>query len=110
VSESLDDLKEFEDAILKASAGQYVLKLFVSGSSPRSTKAVANIRSICEEYLSGRYELEIIDVYQQPELVQSNQLLAAPTLVKEKPDPLRKVVGDMADRDFVLLSLNIQKA
>lgn len=104
-----EDLAQFEEAIRQAASGEYILKLYVSGSSTRSAKAISNVRAICNEYLSGRYQLEVIDVFQQPELAHQNQLLAAPTLIKEQPDPPRRLVGDMSDQDRVLYSLNIVK-
>ncbi len=104
-----DELTQLEEAIRAASEGHFVLKLYVTGSSPRSSTAVSNLKNICEMYLPGRYELEIIDIYQQPELAAQNQLLAAPTLVKESPYPMRRLVGDMSDEDRVLYSLNVHK-
>ena len=88
--------------------GFFKLRLFVVGSSANSVKAVSNIRSICEQHLSGRYELEVVDLYQRPELAIEEQLLAAPTLVKELPPPIRKLVGDLSDRRKVMYSLNIE--
>ncbi len=104
-----DDLIELERVAKEAREGVYKLKLFVTGSTPRSTKAVSNVRSICEEHLAGRYHLEVIDLYQRPELAREEQVLAAPTLVRELPEPIRKVVGDMSNEDKVLYSLNIDR-
>lgn len=87
---------------------QYVLRLYVSGSTPRSLRAIANIKSLCEEHLAGRYELEVIDIYQQPQLASKEQLLAAPTLMKMLPLPLRRLVGDLSDEQRVLVGLNIR--
>lgn len=103
------DFEALEEALRQAEEGHYVLKLYVSGSSPRSTKAIANLKTICEEHLTGRYDLEVIDVYQQPELARQNQLVAAPTLIKEQPQPVRKLVGDMSNESQVLFKLNIVK-
>ncbi len=100
---------ELEEAVRKAHEGFYQLRLYVSGSSPRSTQAVTNVRTICEEYLPGRYNLEVVDLYQQPGLASDAQVLAAPTLVKEQPAPMRRLVGDMSDEDKVLFSLHIVK-
>lgn len=86
---------------------EYVLRLFVAGTTTRSVRAIANLRRICEEYLAGRYELEVIDIYQHPELAKKVQIFAAPTLVKELPLPLRQFVGDLSDVDKVLLGLDI---
>jgi circadian clock protein KaiB len=85
----------------------YVLRLYISGSTQKSQRAISNIKKICEEELKGRYDLEVIDVYQQPELAKDAQILAAPTLIRNLPLPLRKMVGDMSKRDKVLLGLEI---
>jgi circadian clock protein KaiB len=85
----------------------YVLRLYVTGSTPRSARAIENMRRICEEYLAGRYDLEVIDIYQRPEAAREFQLIAAPTLVKLSPQPLRRIVGDLSDRDKVLHGLEL---
>src|ERR1700744_2709989 len=85
----------------------YRLRLFVTGATPNSTRAIANLKEICETHLSGRYELEIIDVYQQPLLAQKEQIIALPMMVKLSPLPQRKFVGDMSDRDKVLRGLSL---
>jgi circadian clock protein KaiB len=92
---------------LTADAGCYVLHLYVAGKSPNSVRAVANIKRICEERLQGRYELEVIDLYQQPQLAQGAQIVAVPTLIKELPLPLRRIVGDMSDSGRVLAVLDL---
>jgi len=85
----------------------YQLSLFITGASPNSVRAVNNIKSICEEYLSGNYELKIIDVYQLPEVAQREQIIALPTLIKRGPAPERRLVGDMSDTNKVLRGLGI---
>jgi circadian clock protein KaiB len=85
----------------------YVLRLYIAGMTPRAQEAIRNIKRICEEELKGRYELEIVDVYQQPELAKKEQILAAPTLIRKLPLPLRKLVGDMSDKERVVLGLEI---
>jgi circadian clock protein KaiB len=85
----------------------YLLRLFVTGLTPRSTEAIARIKAICEEYLDGRYELEVVDIYQQPAFARSEQIIATPTLIKTLPLPLRRLVGDLSDKQRVLLGLNI---
>lgn len=85
----------------------YVLRLFVTGHTPRSLRAVDNIRRICETHLKGNYGLEVIDLYQQPELAAKEHLLAAPTLIKSQPLPVRRMVGDMANEDRVLVGLGL---
>lgn len=90
-------------------AGRYVLRLFVSGLTERSTRAVENVRRICESHLNGRYDLEVIDIYQQPELARGEQIVAAPTLIKTLPLPLRRVIGDLSDTERVLVGLDLRK-
>ena len=87
----------------------YRLRLFVTGTTPRSVKAIANIKKICEEYLKGRYDLEVIDLYQQPELAQAEHIVAAPTLIKKLPVPLRRIIGDLSVEERVLAGLDIQE-
>ena len=84
-----------------------MLRLYVSGLSARSRQAIDNIKRLCETHLAGRYELQIIDIYQQPELAKDQQLIAAPTLIKKLPLPLRKLVGDMQDSARVLIMLGV---
>lgn len=86
----------------------YTLKLYVTGSSPRAELAIANLRRICEEDLSGEYALEIIDVIEQPEAAERDRVLATPTLIKQLPPPLRRVIGDLSDRDKVILGLELR--
>jgi circadian clock protein KaiB len=85
----------------------YVLHLYITGATPNSTRAVRNVKEICEKYLKGRYELVIIDIYQQPTLAEQDQIIAAPTLVKKSPFPVRRLIGDMSDRERVLSGLGI---
>ncbi|HEY4445712.1 MAG TPA: circadian clock KaiB family protein [Steroidobacteraceae bacterium] len=99
--------RRLEAAIAGNAKDRFVLRLYVSGLSARSRQAIENIRRLCEEHLAGRYELQIIDIYQQPELAKDQQLIAAPTLVKKLPLPLRKVVGDMHDSSRLLIMLGI---
>jgi circadian clock protein KaiB len=87
---------------------RYVLCLYVTGLTPHSTQAVANLKAICEEYLAGRYDLEVIDLYQQPALAKGEQIIAAPTLVKKRPLPPRRLVGNLSQTDRVLTALNIR--
>lgn len=85
----------------------YKLRLFVTGSTPRSTRAIANMRKICEENLNGRYDLEVIDVYENPEATRELQVIATPTLIKILPEPLRRIIGDLSDKEKVLAGLNL---
>ncbi len=88
-------------------AGQYVLRLYVTGSTPRSTLAIRNLKAICEEHLRGRYQLEVIDVYQRPTLAKDEQIVATPTLIKVLPTPIRRLIGDLSSEDRVLLGLDL---
>ena len=92
-----------------ADAQQYVLRLYVTGMTPRSTRAISAVRAICEEFLAGRFDLEIIDVYQQPALIRDEQILATPTLVKKGPEPERRMIGDMTNRARVLAGLGLHE-
>ena len=85
----------------------FKLRLFITGSTPRSMRAIENMRQICEENLAGRYELEIIDVYEHPEATRELQVVATPTLVKMLPEPLRRIIGDLSNKERVLAGLNI---
>src|ERR1700761_5935439 len=85
----------------------YRLRLFVTGASPNSARAIANVKEICEKHLKGNYELEIIDVYQQPLIAESEQIIALPMLVRKFPTPERRLIGDMSDRGKVLRGLNL---
>jgi circadian clock protein KaiB len=87
--------------------GRYKLRLFVTGSTPRSSRAIANMRKICEENLSGRYDLEVVDVYENPDATRELQIIATPTLVKILPEPLRRIIGDLSDKEKVLAGLNL---
>jgi circadian clock protein KaiB len=88
----------------------FTLRLFVTGTTSRSRKAIASITDICEHELAGRHDLEVIDVYQDPEATRELQVIATPTLVKLAPDPVRRVIGDLSDRAKVLTALNIMAA
>ncbi|HWQ18166.1 MAG TPA: circadian clock KaiB family protein [Methanotrichaceae archaeon] len=103
-----DSTEKFEAALARLDQEKYVLHLYVAGMGPKSIQAIENIKAICEEYLPGRYELEIIDVYQQPVLAKEGQIVAAPTLIKELPPPLRKLIGSMADAKRVLVGMDIR--
>ena len=97
----------FGQALAPAEKQVYGLQLHVTGMAPRSARAVANAKKICEEHLQGQYSLSVIDVYQQPQLAKDAQILAVPTLVKELPLPLRRIIGDLSDREQVLLGLKL---
>jgi circadian clock protein KaiB len=105
---SVSSTREFEKALKKSKAEKYLLKLYVTGLTPASTRAIANIKKICEEHLNGRYELEVIDIYQQPVLARGEQIIAAPTLIRKLPLPLRKFIGDMSNTEKILLGLDLR--
>lgn len=86
---------------------EYVLRLFITGASPNSLRAITNLREICEKHIQDNYSLEIIDIYQQSELAESEQLVALPLLIKKHPLPERRLIGDMSDTDKVLKGLGI---
>jgi circadian clock protein KaiB len=94
----------------KPAKQKYHLRLFVTGQTPRSVKSVDNLRRLCEKYLKGRYELEVVDIYQQPAMASENQIIAAPTLIKRLPLPLRRLVGDFSNQDRVMLGLDLRLA
>ena len=101
--------KKFEKLIRNPVRENYVLRLYITGTTPRSCQAIANIRSLCEEHLTGRYDLEVIDIYQQPSEATGQQIIAAPTLIKKLPSPVKRMVGDLSNRARVLVALDLDK-
>ena len=99
---------ELETSAEVSANDKYVLRLFVSGQSPRSILAIENMRKICAEYLTERYTLEVIDIYQHPEACQQEQIVAAPTLIKVLPRPLRRIIGDLSNTEKVLVGLSLR--
>ena len=99
-----------EAAITAHAAAVYILRLYITGFSPRSARAISNIRKICDEHLEGRHDLEVVDISQQPALAQSEQILAAPTLIKKWPLPARRFVGDMSQSERIVLGLDLREA
>ena len=85
----------------------YLLKLYITGQTPRSRCAIENLRRICENELHGRYEMHIIDILERPQLAEDEKILATPTVVKELPLPIRRIIGDLSDADKVLLGLDL---
>jgi circadian clock protein KaiB len=101
----------FEKKVEGAQNSQpYVLRLYVTGMTPRSTAAFATIKKICEKHLYGHYDLEVIDIYQQPSLARDEQIIAAPTLVKRLPAPIRRLIGNLSDEERVLAGLDLRLA
>jgi circadian clock protein KaiB len=104
-----DSTQAFEQSRVNPQEKHYVLRLYVTGATPQSVRAIANVKKICEEYLKGRYQLEVVDLYQQPQLAQGEQIIAAPTLIKKLPLPLRRIIGDMSRSEHLLVGLDMQK-
>jgi circadian clock protein KaiB len=102
------DVEVFEQGIKEAREKKYLLRLYVAGATPKSTQAIMTLKKICEEYLSGRYDLEVIDIYQQPVLAKGEQIIAVPTLIKKLPLPLRRFIGSMADVERILVGLDLK--
>ena len=88
---------------------KYILRLYITGTTSRSVSALENLKKICEEYLDGRYDLEVIDLYKMPSLAKDEQIIAAPTLIKKLPLPFRRIIGDMSNIEKVLLGLDLKK-
>jgi len=105
----VDSTQAFEQLAGKAQEERYVLRLYVTGMTPRSTEAVATIKALCEEHLQGRYDLEVIDIYQHPQLARDEQIIAVPTLVKKLPAPLRRLIGNLSDVERVLFGLDLRR-
>lgn len=101
--------KSFEKAS-RTQPQRVVLRLYIAGSSERSTRAIENAKEICEGNLAGRYDLDVIDIFKQPTLAKDDQILAVPTLIKRLPLPLRKVIGDLSNQDVVLVGLDLKPA
>lgn len=102
---------QFEQALAEPDAQLYVLRLCISGMTPRSREAILNLKDLCETHLHGQYQLEVIDIYQYPELAAKHQILATPTLVKALPSPVRRLIGDLSDTTKTLkrLGLTVKK-
>ncbi len=86
---------------------EYNLRLYVAGQTPKSLQAFANLKQICEEHLQGRYQIEVIDLVENPQLAKGDQILAIPTLVRKLPEPLRKIIGDLSNTERVLVGLDL---
>lgn len=110
MKKKINDLHE-ELALTISESGKerYILRLYITGTTKRSILAITNLKKICEEYLEGRYELEVIDLYQMPCLAKDEQIIAAPTLIKKLPLPFRRIIGDMSDKEKVLIGLDLKK-
>ncbi len=104
-----DSTAAFERALASPPEEHYILRLYVTGATPQSVRAIANVKKLCEEHLQGRYELEVVDLYQQPQLAEGEQIIAAPTLIKKLPLPLCRIIGDMSKAERVLVGLDLRK-
>ena len=109
MSEGKTTTEIFEEAAAEDGSQKFVLSLFVAGITPRSLRAIENARQLCERYLKDRFELEVIDVYQQPGLAKDAQVIAAPTLVKHLPPPLQRFIGDLSDPEPILIRLALKE-
>ena len=94
---------------VSADAKAYRLRLYVAGNTPKSILALKNLKQICEDYLQGRYEIEVIDLLENPQLAQGDQILALPTLVRRLPEPIKKIIGDLSNKERVLVGLDLQE-
>jgi len=100
---------DFDLTISKLQKDKYVLRLYITGTTSRSVMALTNLKKICREYLDGRYELEVIDLFQHPGLAKGDQIIAAPTLIKKLPLPFRRIIGDMSNKEKVLFGLDLRE-
>jgi len=100
---------EFEHTIADKDLDKYILRLYITGATSRSVLAISNLKKICEEYLEGQYELEVIDLYQNPLAAKEEQIIAAPTLIKKLPLPFRRIIGDMSNEEKVLVGLDLRR-
>ena len=104
-----DSSAEFGKKLIKSKQKRYVLRLYVTGTTPNSIRAIKNLQELCKSHLKGRYQLEVIDIYQQPALAKGEQIIAAPTLVKKLPLPLRRFIGDLSNTEKILLGLDLKE-
>ncbi len=100
----------YERELEKIGSELYVLRLYITGATPASSRAIANLKALCDGRLKGRYQLEVVDIFQHPQLAQNAEIIAAPTLVKQLPPPLRRFVGDLSDLEDKLLGLEVVPA
>lgn len=94
--------------VAKRAAARYTLRLYITGQTPRSRQSVENLRVLCDKYIPNQFDLEVVDIYQQPAMAAAGQIIAAPTLIKSMPLPLRRLVGDFSDQHRVILGLDIK--
>lgn len=104
----METIRDYDQDLAEAAGETWQLRLYVAGQSPKSLRAFANLKEMCEEHLAGRYEIEVIDLIEHPELARNDDILAIPTLVRHLPAPLRKIIGDLSDTERVLVGLRLQ--
>lgn len=105
---AIEAIEAMEAAAAANANVRYVLRLYITGTTPRSTRALVNIRKLCEEHLQGRYDLEVVDIFQNPTLAEGEQIIAAPTLIKKLPLPLRRFIGDLSQTERILIGLDLR--
>ncbi|MBU7582575.1 MAG: circadian clock KaiB family protein [Nostoc sp. TH1S01] len=103
----IESTEDFEKALANLDSPKYFLRLYIAGNTIRSMRAIQMLKKICEKYLEGRYEIEIIDIYQQPGTLEKDHIFAVPTLIKELPPPIQKLIGDLTNVDKVIVALDI---
>lgn len=107
--EIIEATQKYEQLLNEAKDSVYILRLYIAGNTPKSAQAIINIRDICESRLKGRYQLEVIDIYQQTRLAKGEQIIAAPTLIKYLPLPLKRIIGDLSKTERVIFGLDLRK-
>lgn len=107
MADNQDDERDRDES--EQDDGIWDLKLYVAGQTPKSIAAFANLRKICEEYLAGKYRIEVIDLMENPQLAKGDQILAIPTLVRKLPEPIKKIIGDLSNTEKVLVGLNLRQ-
>lgn len=105
-----DQYKALERAARQSVKQKYVLRLYVAGISPKSERAIRSVKEVCEQHLKDRYELDIVDVYQHPESLEDGQVVAVPTLIKQLPLPLRRLIGDMTSKERIIVGLDLRRS
>lgn len=100
--------QEFEQALHDLENRSYILRLYIAGNTKKSADAIVSLRKVCEEHLSGRYQLEVIDIHQQPAVARGEQIIATPTLIKYLPLPLRRIIGDLSKTERIMIGLDLQ--
>lgn len=101
--------EKVEELLAEHAQSKYTLRLYITGTTSRSITALTNLKKICEDYLEGQYDLEVIDLYKNPGLAKGDQIIAAPTLIKKLPEPFRRIIGDMSNKEKVLLGLDLRE-